>query len=53
MEMRLAGYTPYPTTLAVGSSALSIRLAAFGTITHETSSSNTDENDSGFVLVAD
>jgi hypothetical protein len=33
MEMSLARYTPYPATLAIGSSALSIYLATFGTVT--------------------
>jgi hypothetical protein len=32
MEMSLAGYIPYPTTLAVGSSALSIHLVAFSMV---------------------
>jgi hypothetical protein len=32
MEMSLVGYTPYPATLAVGSSALPIHLVAFGAV---------------------
>jgi hypothetical protein len=33
MVMSLVKYTSYPATLAIGSSVLSIHLAAFGTVT--------------------